>query len=370
MSERNHSPEDPQVESPVETSLPLQVRKSSWVSYVAGTVVLLVVAGVCLQFFNANTAVSQTDATATATPGKATLAGAPGKVLARVNNQSITYDVVARACVAKHGEEVLENLINRLIIQQECDRQGITITRGEVEQEVAETAKKFNLPLDAWYQMLASERGLTKEQYHEDVIWPMIALKKLAGQKVQVTEKDMQEGFERDYGPRMKGRMILIEGNIRQANQVWEKCVAAPDDFDRLAREHSSDPNSRALGGVIPPIRKHGGNKTIEDAAFKLRAGEISGLVQIGENSYVIIKNEGLTEPVVEDIRVVWNDLLEQLTEEKTQKTVAKIFEKLKTDAQVDNMLTRTSTHGQNQIKQTSAFSGPNGQSPTLPASR
>lgn len=365
MSEMNHSPANPHVDSGTESSLPVQPDRSSWVSYIVGTVVLLVVSAVCLQFFNANTAVSQTEVPSTA-PGTATLNAVPGKILAKVNNQSITYDIVARECVAKHGEEVLENMINRLILQQECDRQGITITRGEVEEEVTATAKKFNLPLDSWYQMLQSERGLTKEQYHDDIIWPMIALKKLAGQTVQVTEKEMQEGFERDYGPRMKGRMILIEGNIRQANQVWEKCVAAPDDFDRFAREHSTDPNSRALGGVIPPIRKHGTNKTIEDAAFRLRPGEISGLVQLGENSYVIIKCEGLTEPVVEDIRVVWNDLLGQLTEEKTQKTVAKIFEKVKAEARVDNFLTRTSMNGRNPVRQTSAVQAAPGQSPTL----
>lgn len=364
MSELNHSPENPAVDSSVESMLPVQPQKKSWLSYVAGTVVLLVIAGVCLQIFSANPAVSQTDGTNTA--GQATLGSTPSKILAKVNNQSITYDVVARECVAKHGEEVLENMINRLIIQQECDRQGITISRGEVEQEVADSAKKFNLPIDSWYQMLASERGLSKEQYHDDVIWPMIALKKLAGKEVQVTEKEMQEGFDRDYGPRMKGRMILLEGNIRQASQVWEKCVAAPEDFDRLAREHSTDPNSRALGGVIPPIRKNGGNKTIEEAAFKLKQGEISGLVQIGESSYVIIKCEGMTDPVVEDIRVVWNDLLEQLTEEKTQRTVAQIFEKVKKNARVDNFLTRTSTKGTAAIQQTSGVASPANQSPTI----
>lgn len=362
MSERTHSPEE---STPVPQVAAQPVRRS-WVNVIIGTVTLLIVAGVCLQFFTASPAVSQTE-------GKSTLANTEpassptGKVLAKVNNQAITYDVVARECVAKHGEEVLDNLINRLLIQQACDRQGITVTRGEVEEEVANTAKKFNLPLETWYQMLASERGLTKDQYHQDIIWPMLALKKLAGQQVQVTEKEMQEGFERDYGPRMKARMILLDGNVRQANQVWEKCVANPDEFDRFAREHSVDPNSRSLGGVIPPIRKNGGNAAVEQAAFKLKPGEISGLIQVAENSYVILKSEGMTEPVVDDIRVVWNDLLEQLTEEKTQRSVAKVFENLKKESRVDNFLTRTSTGGKAPIQQTSGTSGRSAPSPTLP---
>ncbi len=351
MSEQTHSPENQNPE-PV---LPVEKTQRSWTNYIAGTVVLLIVAGICFQFFRANPGVAQSESAANGT-GRSSLSASSGKILAKVNNESITYDVVASYSVERHGAEILDNLINRLIIQQECDRQGVTVKQGEVEQEVAETAEKFNLPLDTWYQMLASERGLTKDQYHKDIIWPMIALKKLAGKSIQVTEKEMQEGFERDYGPRVKARMIIVEGNIRQATEVWNKCEAAPGEFDRIAREHSTDPNSRPLGGVIPPIRKHGGSPTVEAEAFKLRPGEVSGLIEIADSKYVILKCEGRTEPVVEDIRVVWNDLLEQLTEEETQKSVAQVFEKIRKEARVDNFLTRTTTAGRNPVQQTAAL--------------
>lgn len=351
MSEQNHSPENQEPEP----TPPVQPSQQSWTNYIAGTVVLLVVAGICFQFFRASTGSAQSEKASNG-QGRASLYGTSGKVLAKVNNQSITYDVVARYSVERHGEEVLDNLINRLIIQQECDRQGITIKSGEVEREVAETAEKFNLPVDTWYQMLASERGLTREQYHNDVIWPMIALKKLAGKSIQVTEKEMQEGFERDYGPRVKARMILINGNLHQATAIWNKCDAAPEEFGRIAREHSADSNSRPLDGVIPPIRKHGGSPTVEEEAFKLRTGEISALIALADSSYVILKCEGRTEPVVDDIRVVWNDLLEQLTEQQTQKSVAQVFKKIRDEAHIDNFLTRTTTAGRSPIQRAAAL--------------
>ncbi|MCA9080388.1 MAG: peptidylprolyl isomerase [Planctomycetaceae bacterium] len=308
-----------------------------------GTALLVIGAGIWLQFFAANPAVSQTTNEAQNSRGAAPGAG-NATIVAKVNGQAITYDEVARECYNKHGAEVLDNLINRAIIQQACAEKNITVSRAEVEQEVISIAKKFNLPLDTWYQMLESERGLNREQYHTDIIWPMIALKKLAGTQIQVTEQDMQVGFERDYGPRVKARLILVDGNIRQANSIWEKCQATPDDFDRIAREFSADPNTRPLGGVIPPIRKHGGNKQIEDAAFKLRVGEISPVVQVEQNRYVILKCEGHTEPVVTDIQTVWTELYNQLVEEKTQESVAQIFENVKDTAQVTNYLTRQTT--------------------------
>jgi len=347
MSERIHS----------SNQVPAPQSRRKLVSIITGTIALLVAAGIGLQFLRAQPAASQT---AEPEAGRAGLnsAGNSSRVLAKVNNQSITYDVVARECVARHGKEVLDNMINRLLIQQECDKRGVTISKAEVEQEVINTAKKFNLPLETWYKMLESERNLTRDQYHDDIIFPMLALKKLAGQQVEVTEEDMKIGFERDYGPRVKARLILVDGNIRQANEIWKKCQENPDDFDRIAREHSADPNTRPLGGVIPPVRRHGTTKQIEDQAFRLHEGEISPLIQI-EKSYVILKCEGFTEPVVTDIRTVWNELYNQLVEEKTQVAVAKVFEGVKDQARVDNFLTNKSTGGRNPIQQTSGSAVP-----------
>jgi foldase protein PrsA len=310
----------------------------------AGTAAVIVGAALLFQFLRPESAQSQTQPAARGPAAEGAAAAATATILARVNNQPISYDAVARECVARHGGEVLDNLINRLLIQQECERQSIVVSREEVQREVQETAKRFNLPVDTWYQMLQSERGLSAQQYQDDVVWPMLALKKLAGSEFQPTDHDLQQAFQRDYGPRVKARMIMIEGNIRQANQVWEECTANPDDFDRIAREKSSDPNTRPLGGVIPPIRMHGGNDTVEAAAFRLHEGEISPVIEVAQSRYVILKCEGRTEPVVTDIKDVWDELYKQVVEEKTQESVAHVFEEIKSKAQIQNFLANTAT--------------------------
>lgn len=337
MSERIHSAQ------PVDS----QKSRKKILPAIVGTFLLLVAAGAGLQFFRAQPAASQT---AEGETGKASLSNAAStsRPMAKVNGQSINYDVLARECVARHGTEVLDTLVNRLIIQQECETRGVSVSAAEVEAEVKKTAEKFNLPLDTWYKMLEAERHLTRDQYHQDVIWPMLALKKLAGQEIQISEDDMRKGFESNYGPRVKARLILINGNVRHASTIWEQCKANPDDFDRLAREFSADPNTRPLGGVIPPIRRHGDNKQVEEQAFRMKVGEISPVIQLPdvENRYIILKCEGFTEPVVTDIKDVWNDLYAQLVEERTQQSVAKVFADIKNQARVDNFLTNKSTGG------------------------
>lgn len=337
MSERNHSRSTAN-----ENTHQAPASRRRLVQIIAGTACLLLTTAVVAQFLRANPAQSQTEQQPAARN-----TAADSQLLGRVNDQPIPYDLVAQECVAQYGPKVLDSIINRMIIQQACEKQGVSVKESEVKQEVNDIAARFNLPVDAWYQMLKAERDITPEQYHRDIIWPMLALKKLAGKEITVTEEDMRKAFERDYGPRVEARIIFIDGNQRRAADIWNQCQQDPDNFDELAKKYSADPNSRPLGGVVPPIRRHSmETKQIEEAAFKLQPGEISALLQTRQNQYIIIKCEGHTEPIVSDVKDVWTELHATLVEEKTQQAVASVFEDLKNQAQVINYLTRESTVG------------------------
>ncbi len=304
-----------------------------------GAAVAVITAGLLMQYFRAPAGHAAADSAA----GTARVGGAKApEVLARVGKESILYDAVAEECVARHGKEVLDDLIHRLVIQQACEAQHVTVTEQEVSQEIDKIAKRFNLDVSQWMQMLQAERNITPIQYRTSVIWPMVALRKLAGEQIEISEDDLKKAFIREYGPRVKARVIMLD-KLRLANEVWEEANRNPDEFEQLAQKHSVDPNSRALGGQVPPIPRFTGNDDLEKAAFKLKEGEMSGVVQIGTGRYVILKCEGRTEPVVTDIEEVRNSLVDQLTEAKTQQSVAKVFEKIKEQTRVDNYLTRTS---------------------------
>jgi len=325
-------------------------RTTSWIKMIGGTAILIAGAAVMIQIFRAEPAAAPTDAS-----GKASL-NASTPTLASVNGKPIPYDVVARECFDRIGKEVLENMINRTIIMQEMEKRNLSITEAELNQEVLKIAKRFNLPPDTWYQMLQAERDLSPVQYRRDVIWPMIALRKLAGEEIQVSESDMQRAFQRNYGPRVRVRMIMMD-NFRRAGEVWEQAKRNPEEFERLARDHSIEPNSKSLGGSIPPISRYSGNadnRAVEDAAFRLKPNEISGLIQVGSN-YVILKCEGHTKQVVTDISEVSEQLYDQLTEEKTQERIAQVFDNLKKQTRVDNYLTNISSGG-NKTTQTGNY--------------
>ena len=298
-----------------------------------GAATAVIAGGILMQYFRAPAGQAATNGTA----GTARVSN-PQRMMAKVGNEVITFEAVADECVARYGREVLDDLIHRTIITKACEAQNITVSELEVTQEIQRIAGRFKLDAGAYMSMLQSERNITEAQYRRSVIWPMLALRKLAGETVEISEEEMQKAFVRNYGPRVKARVIVLSGNTRQHDALWKKAKSDPDNFDKLAQEHSIDPNSRALGGMVPPIPRNATNDAVEKEAFKLKEGEVSPLIQIADNRLVILKCEGRTEPVVTDIEAVRDTLYDELKEAKTQQAVAKVFEDIKAKTPVENI--------------------------------
>jgi foldase protein PrsA len=339
--------------------------KAAWIA--AGTAIVVIVGAVAFQFLRPRE--GSAGENAPEQTGRASMnSGMNRQPLARVNGELIAYDTVAAECMQRYGSEVLESFVNRTIIHQACQRRGIEIREDEVRQEIVKIAKKFDIDPTNWLRVIQTERHLSPLQYEQDVIWPMLALKRLAGQEVDLTEEEIQQVFLRDYGERVKARMILCD-KLHRAQEVWTLVKNKPEDFGKIAREKSIDPTSKSLDGQVPPIRRYAGNENFEREAFKLKEGEISGIIDVSSpdaQRYAILLCEGRTVPIVKSIeeRGIRDEVVKQLKDEKTQVAVAKVFEKLKKEAVVDNFLTNTSTRG---VQQTGA-TGPGEHERVTPA--
>jgi len=273
----------------------------------------------------------------------------PG-VAATVNGLQITIDELAEACIERHGREVLEGTINRTLLEQACQKRKITITQAEIDAEITRAAAE-SLPLKdgkpdvaAWLKMVTEQQGVSVDVYCHDAVWPTIALKKLVGNTVKVTAEDLQKGFEANYGPRVRCRAIVMN-DLRRAQRVWEMARDNPtiEYFGELAVEYSIEPGSRALRGEVPPIKKHGGQPVLEEQAFALKPGELSSIVQLGDQ-YVILFCEGYTKPVQVEMAAVRDLMHKDIRDKKMRVAMAKYFHHLQDTATIDNLLTGT-TH-------------------------
>lgn len=351
MSEGNPvAPENPNStpdpETRIEWALSL-LRTHRTLRIVAVTAATVLVAGLMFQLGRAQSTNAAERAGGAAKPPRRVELAA--KITRHGRSIQIPLDDVARECLLRIGNDVLDSMLNRAVIQLACEDAGVAVSQPEVEQEIIRISEQFKIPVENWIAMLQQERNISPEQYSRDIIWPMLALKKLAGTKVEVTEQDLYRAFVRHYGKRVKCRMIMLD-NLRRANEVWQKAKLKPDDFDRLARDNSIDPNSRSLGGSIPPVARYTGNDEIEKVAFKLREGEISHIIELGFSRYVILKCEGFTKQLVTDIEQVRAALHKDLVEQKVQVAIAKLFESLKKTTRIDNYWNQTTTGDVSQV--------------------
>ena len=114
------------------------------------------------------------------------------------------------------------------------------------------------------------------------------------------------------------------------------------DYFGDLAEEYSIEPTSKSLRGEVPPIRRYGGQPQLEDVAFELQPGELSGIIQLGDK-FVILKCEGRTEPVDVNPQEVREILHQDIFEKKLRMAMSEKFEEIRAKARIDNFLAGTS---------------------------
>jgi parvulin-like peptidyl-prolyl isomerase len=288
----------------------------------------------------------------------------PG-VVATINGQPIPYSELAEECLLRFGEEVLDIEISHLLLQQALAKANLALTEAELNAEIAHAAqlagvvdKQGRPDVDKWMKMATEEQGISREQYLRDSVWPSAALKKLTGGKVEVTEDDLQKGYEANYAERVRCRAIVL-GNMRRAQEVWAKARQNPsvDYFGDLAEEYSIEPTSKSLRGEVPPIRRHGGQPQLEEVAFALAPGELSGIIQLGDK-FVILKCEGRTEPVDVNLQEVREILRQDIFEKKLRIAMGEKFEELRARARIDNFLAGTS-QAPERVKPDANESGP-----------
>ncbi len=281
----------------------------------------------------------------------------PG-VAATINGQQITLEQVYEECLARFGRDVLQSEINRTLIMQKLQEIGESVVDADLQQEIRRAAVEYGVTqedgsadMQKWIEYVTQGDSSKIEIYVQDEVWPTVAMKKIVARDVQVTDDDMQKGFEANFGPRVQALAIVL-ADQRNAQKVWDMAKKNQTEkyFGELAHQYSIEPASRAHYGEVPPIQMHGGRPLLEEEAFRLQPGEISGLIPVGQN-WVILWCKGRTTPVVQDFDAVKDELYRDIMEKKMRISMAEEFDRLTQTAQVDNFLVGSSQPGQQAIR-------------------
>lgn len=204
---------------------------------------------------------------------------------------------------------------------------------------------------------LAKKKGFDKnpelkEQLEllKDNIIAIEYLKKEVTNKVEVSEEDVKAYYESHKDefktPEMvRSRHILIktdpsasDNDKKKAKEKAEeilKKIKAGEDFAKLASDVSDDTGSKPKGGELGFFPKGRMVKSFEDAAFSLKPGEVSGIVET-QFGYHIIKVEEKKEPGMEPFDTAKEKIKQKLLQERTKTKVTEFIEKAMKEANIE----------------------------------
>ncbi|WP_227521964.1 peptidylprolyl isomerase [Bacillus solitudinis] len=241
------------------------------------------------------------------------------EIVAQVNGETISRKQLTNQLVEWYGTDALEILVTDKIIEQEARKEGITISKQEIENELAQYVESYGGE-EAFLEILESS-GVKIDKVEDDAK-KYLLLEKLLKPRITISEEEMLAYFsEYEYSfaeeEQVKASHILVEDE-KTAEEVIEK-LEEGEDFNEIAKSYSIDTANHEVGGDLGYFTRGTMAEAFEEVAFSLDLGEISGPVQT-EFGYHIIKvaeHVEATEANYEDHKAEIEDIL---FEEKVQK--------------------------------------------------
>ncbi len=222
--------------------------------------------------------------------------------------------VMSDAEMATIKEKVLERIIGYELLYQECQKEGVQVTEEEINKSLDREKAQFDT--DAEFQQRLAELGKDEEVFRHQ-IRRELAIQHLINRKFKpaVTDGDARDYYNsnpdeyKERQTQVKASHILISvdsGADQSRKQRARKQIEdlldrakSGEDFAALAKQYSECPSS-AQGGDLGFFAEGQMVKPFEDAAFAMKPGEISDVVET-QFGYHIIKVTDKIGPVTFD---------------------------------------------------------------------
>ncbi|MFD0619478.1 peptidylprolyl isomerase [Paenibacillus sp. GCM10027629] len=263
------------------------------------------------------------------------------EVVASVNGADITRDKLYDAMLEAGGTNTINSLIMYEVIGQEAKKANITVSEADIDKEV-DNIKKSSGGDEGFNQMLA-QYNLTVEALRKEMI-PQVQLTKLLTPKVNVTDQEIKDFYEANKASmstpeQVRASHILVK--TKEEADAIEKELKGGADFAALAKEKSTDTGSKVNGGDLNFFGKGQMVPEFEEAAFKMKVGEVSEPIksQFGYHIIKLTDKKEAVNPTLDDKKV---EIKEQLTKQKISEMSNEYIQGLRDKAKITNTLDKT----------------------------
>jgi peptidyl-prolyl cis-trans isomerase C len=231
---------------------------------------------------------------------------------------------------------IVQQIIEKQLIDEKLKAENIKITDKQIDDKIAELAEQSGMSVEQLARQV-SMGGMTMADFRKRMR-SGLGLEKvvgLSGKLAPASEEELKKFYDgKIQAGQIRASHILLgtRGKDETAKTVAKarieellKQAKAGINFAQLAKANSDCP-SKAKGGDLGFFDRTRMVPEFAQAAFALKEGEISGVVET-QFGYHIIKRAGF-----EDVKA---DLLPQLENEKKRNSISEYLQKLSADAKI-----------------------------------
>jgi len=255
--------------------------------------------------------------------------------------------------LAKIGDrEITVSYFNKTIGYLDSQKQQMIEQNPQLkEQWLRQLVQSFviaDLAKKAGYDKKADI--IEKLEFFNDSFFATEYLKREIVEKITVSEVEMKSYFDAHKDEfktpetvHVKHILIMVdkgasEDDKQKAKEKAEdilKKIKSGEGFEKLASEFSDDTMTKPKGGDIGFVTRGRLVKSFEDAAFALKPGEVSDIVET-QFGYHIIKSEEKKDAGIESYDALKDKIKQKLLQERIQSEVSTFIEKASKDAGVE----------------------------------
>ncbi|OGR03064.1 MAG: hypothetical protein A2511_08570 [Deltaproteobacteria bacterium RIFOXYD12_FULL_50_9] len=266
---------------------------------------------------------------------------------------AMTGKKVEGADLDKLKTEILDNIIGGELLYQEGLKKGIKSDETKVSQEFDNLKQKFPSPeqFGSWLKEMNLNESAIKADFRKRIVVQQFIETEFSS-KISAADAEVKAFYDNNpqffqKSEEVKASHILIrvpadanEDTKKEAHKKIEAIQAklkAGGDFATLAKEQSDCP-SKEKGGDLGSFGKGQMVPPFESAAFALKVGETSDIVAT-EFGYHIIKVTEKQPASTLNFDEVKGQIKQMLVQDKIQKEIILLVEKLKKDGKVERFM-------------------------------
>jgi len=250
---------------------------------------------------------------------------------------------------------VLEELIDRELLYQQSRKKGVVIEDAQVNEELDRLKKQY--PSEQAFRDSLTDNQLTESTVKAQIKTTMTVRKFVErefGAAIDVPESEAKAFYEKNpqyfTSPEtVRLSQILIKGDpksdpskkgdARKRMEDLQKRIQKGEDFSILAKDFSQDA-SAAQGGDMGALPRGRMPKAFDAAAFALKPGEVSNIVETELGFHLIKVHEKKPENMV-PFKDAEEKIREHLANQKLRQRVNEFLDEVKKTAKIERISTK-----------------------------